>query len=96
LDLLNNNGTGKIDAGSYTCSRYSLFGKAEQKTYRYRASALSPVNLPKYFTLVGTNFIESANLQRIGDRSNARTLVANLRWGAGVLIQITQSLPDFF
>jgi len=28
LDLLNNNGTGKADTGSYTCSRYFLFGKA--------------------------------------------------------------------
>lgn len=82
-----------------TCSRYSLFGKAEGKTYRYRGSALIPVSLPKYFTLVGTNFItnfiESANRRRIGDRSNAGTLIANLRWGVGVLIQITQSLPDF-
>jgi hypothetical protein len=32
-----------------------------KKTYRYRGSALIPVSLPKYFTLVGTNFIESAN-----------------------------------
>jgi len=87
LDLLNNE-TGKADTGSYTCSRYSLFGKAERKTYRYRASALIPVNLPEYFTLVGTNSIESANLQRIGDR-------CKLEMGVGVLIQITQSLPDF-
>ncbi|MEG4485056.1 hypothetical protein [Microcoleus sp. D2_18a_B4] len=45
-----------------TCSRYSLFGKAERKaTYRCRELTLIPVSLPKYFTLVGTNFIESAN-----------------------------------
>ena len=31
LDLLNNNGTGKADTGSYNCSRYSLFGKAWEK-----------------------------------------------------------------
>jgi hypothetical protein len=61
LDLLNNNGTGKADTGSDHCSRYSLFGKAERKiTYRYRELTLIPVSLPKYFTLVGTNFIESA------------------------------------
>ncbi|MEZ2224711.1 hypothetical protein [Microcoleus sp.] len=51
MDLSNSNGTGKADTGSDHCSRYSLFGKAERKTYRYRASALIPVNLPKYFTL---------------------------------------------
>jgi hypothetical protein len=35
-----------------------------KKTYRYRESALIPVSLPKYFTLVGTNFIESALAER--------------------------------
>jgi hypothetical protein len=66
LDLLNNNGTGKADTGSYHCSRYSLFGKAERKTtYRCREPALISVSLPKYFTLVGTNFIESAKIQAL-------------------------------
>ncbi|TXI95555.1 MAG: hypothetical protein E6Q34_02820 [Burkholderiaceae bacterium] len=30
---------------------------------------MNSVSLPKYFMLVGTNFIESANRRRIGDRS---------------------------
>jgi hypothetical protein len=92
LDLLNNNGTGKADAGSYLLSVFFIW-ESLIKIYRYRGATLISVSGPKYFTLVGTNSIESANLHSISDRSNVRTLVANLRWDAGVLIPIIQFLP---
>jgi hypothetical protein len=92
LDLLNNNGTGKVDTGSYLLSVFFIW-ESLIKIYRYRGATLISVSGLKYFTLVGTNFIESANRRIIGDRSNVRTLVANLRWDAGVLIPIIQFLP---
>ncbi|WP_333329815.1 hypothetical protein [Microcoleus sp. T3_A4] len=65
MDLSNNNGTGKVDTGSDHCSRYSLCKKAERKvSYKCRELTLIPVSLSKYFTLVGTNFIESALAER--------------------------------
>jgi hypothetical protein len=67
LDLLNNNGTGKADAGSYLLSVFFIW-ESLKKTYRCREPAVISVSLPKYFTLVGTNFIESANRRSIGDR----------------------------
>jgi hypothetical protein len=74
-------------------SIFFIWGSFSKATYKCREPAVISVNLLKYFTLVGTHFIEFANLHSIGDRSHARTLLTNFRWGAGVLIQITQSLP---
>ena len=73
-------------------SVFFIWGSFRKVTYRCRELALTLVSLQKKITLADTNFIESAKLHSINDRSNARILVANFRWGAGVLIQITQSL----
>jgi hypothetical protein len=48
LDLLNNNGTGKADTGSYHGSRYSLFGKAKRKTtYNCPEPAVNSITLTR-------------------------------------------------
>jgi hypothetical protein len=73
----------KLIPGATIALGILYWGSLRKATYRCRELVLISVSGSKYFTLVGTHFIESAKLQSISDRSNARTLVANLRWGAG-------------
>jgi hypothetical protein len=46
-------------------SVFFIWESLRKTTYRCRELALISVSGPKYFTLVGTNFIESAKLQAL-------------------------------
>jgi hypothetical protein len=46
-------------------SVFFIWGSLSKATYKCREPALIPVSGPKNFTLVGTNFMESAKIQAL-------------------------------